>query len=1217
MLALGVGVHPQTDRREIARSTALLAIDGKLDDAYWKDVPAHALVPAEAGVPAEIGGNVRVGLRGAHLCLAARLPEPGGKVLARSVGRNPIWEMDAPGSSEVEDRVQYRLQYRRVGGGERNLTLTINPWGAYRIEERGETLPTAGILAAAEVTGEGWSVEAAVPLELLDLDRRAGSPVIRFQAERIRSRRSLAPEFRWNWPGATGGDLVLPVSPSRNAALGAPELRPPPLGNADLPLEVGRVARVPPVAAEWDHPAWEAVPAFELPRNESYSRAPRYPTHVKWLHDGRTLALLVRAVEPEPVVARAGGRDSAVTSDDHVAIYLATSGSALLEIAVNSVGALRDLRVRGPHIMRPEASWNGNIAVQTNIRHGAWVARIDVPLEECAAALGETGIPKQWRVLLSRYRAARPGEADESSTLPVVGASSLYGPLRYRRMGLEDLDPARVNRPGAASQQPPRDGLAAELAALESRVWSPLERRYFAARSMVQRRLRKRAEQAIFEERRAWEAVKTRQDWERFREVRLRALRESVGQFPPPRPPLDVRVTARHEGRGYRLENLVFQSRPGFYVTANLYLPAQAAPRLPGMIIMHSQHYPKTQGELHDMGELWARTGCAVLIVERPGYGERVETTPWYRQAYASRFTFTKQLFLVGESYSGWAAWDVIRSVDLLFERPNIDRERIIVLGSVAGGGEPAALAAALDPRISAVVPFNYDQGHLRVHGDSPGQIIKQFTPWFVAASVAPRRFVRAFEFGWEGAEEPDYPELWVDGLRRSQKVWDFYGVGDNLASSQAYGLIRLSTERVSHCFSIGAQQRVELYPIFLSWFNIPFPSAEDMSILPDSGLSVSPAREEARRQEAQRRRPHAGLLSIPPAVSAQLPRQKLHQIAHAMALELLQAARAGRRGLGAEQRLQRLRDDLRVKLGDIAPPAFPKNQVLWRRFLSGGVEAEAVTVEVEDGITVPLLLLRPAGRQQTAVVVAVAQGGKERFLSDRAKILKNLLRAGVALCLPDVRGTGETSPSSDRSDGGPHHSLAQLEFDMGGSLLGARLKDLRTVLAYLRGRPDLDRRRIAVWGDSFAPPNPSDLFLDELQVEVGPQIQYKAEPLGAHLALLAGLYEERLRAVAAQGGLAGYLTVLEDAFTYTPIDAIVHGLLEVADIADIAAAIAPRPQLLEGLVNGRNIRLNRVELDRALGPTEQAYRERRALERLTIRTEPGDVTAWLLAQIK
>src|SRR6185295_5533489 len=114
----------------------------------------------------------------------------------------------------------------------------------------------------------------------------------------------------------------------------------------------------------------------------------------------------------------------------------------------------------------------------------------------------------------------------------------------------------------------------------------------------------------------------------------------------------------------------------------------------------------------------------------------------------------------------------------------------------------------------------------------------------------------------------------------------------------------------------------------------------------------------------------------------------------------------------------------------------------------------------VEDGISVPALMLRPSGTQRVPVVVAVAQEGKERFLSDRAKAIEALIRAGVAVCLPDLRGTGETSPDFDRSDDGGHRAQADREFALGGNLIGARLKDLRTVLAYLGSRADIDGSR-------------------------------------------------------------------------------------------------------------------------------------------------------------
>ena len=1198
---------PILEAADVSQASATLIVDGKLDDSLWRPVQPRTLSPSESGVPASLGGNVRVLLRGGYICVAGHFPEPGGRVLARSFGRNPVWDRDLAGSPDVEDRVVFEFRYTNTSGGERKVLIAVNPWGAYRAEADGQVLTSLTVLAAARVTTGGWEVETAIPADQLEV---GGDRSVHVSAERIRSRRALAPEFRW-----TAGAIPLTLrQPEQNVS--APVLRPPALGNTDPPFEIGRVPALPPVIAKWDDPAWRDVPEFELPRNEPYPRAARYATRVKWIHDGRRLALLLRMEEPEPVVARAGGRDSAVTSDDHVAIYLATSGSAFLEIAINTVGAISDARGGGPHRQRPAPGWNAAIERETDIRHGYWVARVNIPLEECAAALGETEVPREWRVLLSRLRAARPGEAAEQSALPVIGgAFTFYGPIRYRRAVLSESGPAQVARVAPAHEQTRGSGLAAEIAALHPNVWPASERRYRAVRGMLNRHLERRTEQAVLAERRAWEDVRTRGDWEKSRDNRIQGLRESVGIFPPHRPALNARVTATHKGDGYLLENVIFQVRPGSWMTANFYLPQQINRKLPAMIIVHSQHYPKTQGELHDMGELWARTGAAVLVIERPGYGERVETAPWYRQSYASRHTFTKQLFVAGESYSGWAAWDIIRSVDYLFERPEIDTGKIIVLGSVAGGGEPSGVAAALDPRITAIVPFNYDQGHVRVHGDSPGQIAGQFSPWLVAASVAPRRFVRAFEFGWEGAEEPDYPNLWFDGLQRSEKVWGFYNARENLATSQAYGLIRLSMERVSHCFSIGPQQRAELYPIFERWFGIPLPSPKDLAILPDSQLSVNPLREEARRQEASRRRPHSDFLSLPPAVSEQIQRRSMHEIAYEIGANHLRTARARLQQLSPAERVRHLRDSLKPMLGDIDPAMSPPARIYERRNLSAST-VEALSITVQDGIDVPLLLLTPKAAKPAPVVVAVSQGGKARFLANRASDLTKLLDAGIAICLADVRGTGETSPSEAAGENGALNGLAQREFDLAGSLLGSRLKDLRTVIAYLRGRSELDGRRIAVWGESFSPANEAPLFLDEIEFEVGPQIQHRADPAGAHLALLAALFEPDVQAVAAQGGLAGYLNVLGSPFTYVGLDAMLFGVLKAGDIADIAAAIAPRPLALNALVDGRNVSLNPETLKDAFAATERAYADADATAKLKVHPRRDDVGSWLAAAL-
>jgi hypothetical protein len=136
-----------------------------------------------------------------------------------------------------------------------------------------------------------------------------------------------------------------------------------------------------------------------------------------------------------------------------------------------------------------------------------------------------------------------------------------------------------------------------------------------------------------------------------------------------------------------------------------------------------------------------------------------------------------------------------------------------------------------------------------------------------------------------------------------------------------------------------------------------------------------------------------------------------------------------------------------------------------------------------------------------------------------------------------------------------------------------------------------MDEHRIGLWGDSFAPANPAHLLIDEqVQWQVGPEIEQQAEPLGSLLAILGALYHDNVRTVAVHGGLASYLSVCDDYFAYVPADVIVPGILEAGDIADVAAALVPRSVLLSGLVDGRDRLLPDVELDRELSPLKRAY---------------------------
>ena len=384
--------------------------------------------------------------------------------------------------------------------------------------------------------------------------------------------------------------------------------------------------------------------------------------------------------------------------------------------------------------------------------------------------------------------------------------------------------------------------VASTLRDLDVTVLSNEERH--EAAGMVSRDIERRRLLAIQRENMAWSKVKSRNDWERFRDQRLNALRESLGQFPPLPMDLNIETTGRIEGDGYRIENIVFESRPGLLVTANLYLPAKPTESMPAVLFSHSHHNPKTQGELQDMGMTWARHGWVVLVMDLLGHGERRQhpfvSSDQYpkpfrvgRQDYYFRYNVGLQLQLVGESLMGWMVWDLMRGVDLLCSREGVDEDRIVLIGSVAGGGDPAAVAAALDPRIAAVAPFNFGgpQPDYPIPEDAENEFYyfgvaywettrclrlggrDGFAHWVIAAGVAPRGLIYSHEFAWDRARDPVWPRL--------ERVFDFYDAGDRLAVAAGRGHLKGRPPESTHCNNVGVVHRRELYPHLARWFDM------------------------------------------------------------------------------------------------------------------------------------------------------------------------------------------------------------------------------------------------------------------------------------------------------------------------------------------------------------------------------------------------------------
>jgi cephalosporin-C deacetylase-like acetyl esterase len=743
-------------------------------------------------------------------------------------------------------------------------------------------------------------------------------------------------------------------------------------------------------------------------------------------------------------------------------------------------------------------------------------------------------------------------------------------------------------------------GLAGQLRSFDTDLFAGDERQ--ALSRMLREAARARVRTVNRRDAKAWARVGSRADWEAFCGPRVEALRRSLGVFPPVPKALRAEVTGAVDGDGYRIENVVYESRPGVFVPANLYLPAPPREGMPAILIVHSHHNPKTQDELQDMGMTWARQGCAALVMDQLGYGERRWHAPGPRQDYRFRYVTGVQLHVIGDSLMGWMVWDVMRGVDLLLGREGVDREKVVLIGAVAGGGDPAAVAASLDPRVACAIPFNFGGPQPETVYPLPDDAEETFNymggggwestrglrlsgrdgflHWAIVASVAPRRLVYAHEFSWDRERDP----VW----RRLQRVFGFYGAVDRLAFAHGAGLLSGRPPEATHCNNVGAVHRGMIYPALRRWFGMEPPG-----------------------QEVQERRPAEGLACLTPEwVERHRPRP-LNELFGEIGASRAGAMRASLTGLTPEVQRGRLRQAWGALLGEVEPKS---DSVVKSHDVQeiGRFRVEQVVLEVEPGIVVPVLLMLPGGETGSPVVVGVSQDGKGRFRDERAGEVAALLTSGIAVCLPDVRGTGETRPDGSRARQSEATSLSATELMLGGTLLGARLRDLRSVLRYLRTRREVTAR-VALWGESFAPTNPAG-FADPLMDGDGQPAQ--SEPLGGLLALFGALYEEGVCAVVARGALAGYQSLLRDRYCYIPHDAVVPGALTAGDLCDVAAALAPRPLRLEGLVDGRNCLTPEAELERLFEPTRQAYRE--AAERLLLApAAAGEVAGWLAGALK
>jgi cephalosporin-C deacetylase-like acetyl esterase len=277
-------------------------------------------------------------------------------------------------------------------------------------------------------------------------------------------------------------------------------------------------------------------------------------------------------------------------------------------------------------------------------------------------------------------------------------------------------------------------------------------------------------------------AVRTKDELSGLQQKVRRVMRTGIGAFPE-RTPLNPAQTGEISHDDYVIEKIIFESRPEYYVTANLYRPKSTATRR-AAVVQSCGHYEegKAAADYQRACIGLAKKGFIALIFDPMGQGERLmfhkpgEKRPGatFEHSLAGRPTL-----LVGRTLAHYRIWDAMRAFDYLETRPDVDPTRMGMLGH-SGGGMLTLLTTPLEPRIRAAmsccaVTSFYHKTKALLMAD-PEQILPAIYPKGVdhpemIATVAPRAFLI-------GAVLRDFVPL--DGTRRTydetKRIYEMLG---------------------------------------------------------------------------------------------------------------------------------------------------------------------------------------------------------------------------------------------------------------------------------------------------------------------------------------------------------------------------------------------------------------------------------------------------------
>ena len=481
-----------------------------------------------------------------------------------------------------------------------------------------------------------------------------------------------------------------------------------------------------------------------------------------------------------------------------------------------------------------------------------------------------------------------------------------------------------------------------------------------------------------------------------------RVMHAGIGVFPD-RTPLNARQVGEIRKSDYTIEKIVFESRPEYYVTANVYRPNSTATRR-AAVVESCGHYEsgKAAPDYQRACIGLAKKGFVVLIFDPMGQGERV----MFSERGAKRPGATTEhslagapAILLGRTLANYRMWDAMRAYDYLETRSDVEPTRMGMLGH-SGGGMMTILTTPLEPRIRAAmsccaVTSFYHKTKAMLMAD-PEQIVPAIYPNGVdhpemIATVAPRAFLI-------GAVLRDFVPL--DGTRRTydetKHIYEMLGKPENFAKVESDNTHKLDKNLREACYGWMLQH-----------------------LTGESGDAREPAME-VETEENLWCTKAGSILDLPNS-------RTVFDLGQSYSHEL--AARRASAGGPSRARVKEL-------LG--LPPA---------------------AAAPEPGINLPVTLL-DSGKNRDTLLMVISPAGRSSAAA--LQLSRAFVDAGYSVLGADLRGWGETTCTRPKKEKFTWDEFfAWRAMEMGRPLLGMRAQDLLTAARQNAG----ERKKVYVVG--------------------------------------------------------------------------------------------------------------------------------------------------------